>query len=96
MVTRPARPAVARPVALTDRTLVSLLVQATPVTGAPALVVTTSCVVSPARSVLRAVVTCSDPVDGEVGVVVLLSQPAKRRASPANAVATRRGITWRL
>ena len=92
----PARPALAMPVGLTESTLVSVLVQATPVTGVPMLAVTVSGAVSPARSVLRTAVTCSALPDGEVGVVELLSQPARQRASPASAVATRRDVTPRL
>ena len=95
-VTRPARSAVAVPVALTAITLVSVIVQAAVVTGAPVLVVTVRSADSPVRSTGRMAVTCSVPPDGEVGVDELLSQPARRRASPANAVATRRDVTRRL
>lgn len=95
-VTRPARTAVAMPVALTARTLVSVLAHVTPVTGAPALLETVNGCASPLRSTERVAVTCKVPPDGDVGVVELLSQPARRKASPAIAVATRRDVTRRL
>lgn len=95
MVTRPARPAVARPDAATDTTLVSVLVHWTLATGAPALV-TTSGSVSPARRTERVAVTWSAPPDGDVGVDEELSHPERTSASPAIAVATSRDVTARL
>ena len=95
MVTRPARPAVASPDAAIDTTLVSVLAHCTLATGAPALV-TTSGSVSPARRMDRVAVTWSAPPEGDVGVDDELSQPERRSASPAIAVATSRDVTARL
>ena len=99
-VARPGRPAVACPAALTVTTLASVLLQATPVAGAPATV-TVNGNVSPARSTERVAVTCRAP-EGEVGVVVESSQPAEvNRARTARATAARedprkRDVTARL
>lgn len=91
----PARPAVAMPVPLTVRTVLSVLVQAALVTATPVLLVTVSGRDSPLRRTERDAVICRAPPDGAVGVEEL-SQPERINASPANAVATRRDVTGRL